>query len=252
MRIIRNPRRMRLVLGLGLAGAVAAAGVAIAVAPTQTISGSVSPTVLPKHGFAPVTAKVNLDVISGDANQPPPLTQATVQFDNQVKVDNKGLAVCQPGKLEGTDAAAARKACPAAIVGTGSANAKVTFPDQAAIDAPAPITIFNGPPQGGNPVVIIHAYTTVPAPTTFVVSGTLSRVAGGRKITFDVPPIGGGYGALVHFNASLGKKFKVGRVKKSYANAKCAKGAISVQGEFIYGDGTDNKLSATVKCKGRG
>src|SRR5262245_54548984 len=133
MRIIRRPRRMRLALGLGLAGAVVAAGVAIAVAPTQTISGSVSPTVLPKHGFAPVTAKVNLDIVSGDANQPPALIRATVQFDNQIKVENKGLAVCRPGKLEGTDAPAARKACPAAIIGTGTANAKVTFPDQAAI-----------------------------------------------------------------------------------------------------------------------
>ena len=252
MRIIRK-RRMRLALGLGLAGAVTATGIAIAVAPTQTISGSVSPSVLPKHGFAAVTAKVNLDIISGDANQPPPLTRATVQFDNQVRVDNRGLAVCQPGKLEGTDAPSARRACPAAIIGTGSANAKVTFPDQAPIDAPAPITIFNGPPRGGNPVVIIHAYTTVPAPTTFVVTGTLQKAGGGgRKISFDIPPIAGGYGALVHFSASLGKKFKVGKQRKSYANAKCSRGKIGVQGEFVYGDGTDNRLSAKVKCKGKG
>jgi hypothetical protein len=235
-------------LALGALGALAYAGAAIALPPTQTFSGSVSPTTLPKHSFAPVTAKFNLDITSADANPPPRLQTATVHFDNQVKVDAKGLAVCQPSKLENTDAPAARKACPQSIIGTGFANAKVTFPDQAPIDAPAPVTLFNGPPQGGNPVIIIHAYTTVPAPTTFIVPGTLIH----NSVTFTVPPIAGGYGTLVHYDSRVGRKYKVHGQKKSYANAKCAKGKLTVTSDFVYEDGTNNHTVTTAKCHGKG
>jgi len=250
----RNRRRRiaRVALALGSLGALAYAGVAIGVPPTQTFSGSISPTSLPKHSFAPVTAKVNLDVTSGDSNPPPKMLTATAVFDNQVKVNFKGLPTCQPSKLENTDQNAARKACRSAIIGTGFANAKVTFPDQAPIDAPAPVTLFNGAPKGGNPQIIIHAYTTVPAPTTFIVPGVLHKIAGGNQsVTFQVPPIAGGYGTLVHFNTSIGRRFRVGRRSSSYANAKCAKGSITLQGDFAYEDGTANHTTFSAKCQGR-
>ena len=250
----RNRKRRILlsVAALSAVGAVAVAGVAIGVPPTQTFSGSISPSSLPKHGFAPVTAKINLDITSGDANPPPRLQTATAVFDNQVKVDFKGLATCNPSKLENTDQNAARKACRSSIIGTGFANAKVTFPDQAPIDAPAPVTLFNGAPKGGNPQIIIHAYTTVPAPTTFIVPGVLRKIGGGKQtVTFLVPPIAGGYGTLVHFNTSIGRKFKRGTAKHSYANAKCAKGAITLQGDFAYEDGTANHTTFSAKCQGK-
>jgi hypothetical protein len=230
---------------------VIVAGVATGAAPTQTLTGSVSPSVLSKHSFTGVTAKFNLDITSSDANPPPPLLTSTIHFDNQVKVDFKGLAVCRPGKLENTNAGQARKACPQAIIGRGFGNAKVTFPDQAPIDAPSPITLFNGPPAGGNPKVIIHAYTTVPAPTTFIVPGVLRNSGGGKSITFEVPPIAGGYGTLVHFDTRLGRKFKVGRQTHSYANAKCAQGHLTVEGDFKYLDGTASHTTFSAKCVGK-
>jgi hypothetical protein len=252
MKRIRKRRVTRLALALGALGALAYAGVAIGVPPTQTFSGSIHPSSLPKHRFAPVTAKVNLDVTSGDSNPPPKMLQATSVFDNQVKVNFKGLPTCQPSKLENTDQNAARKACRSSIIGIGFANAKVTFPDQAPIDAPAPVTLFNGPPQGGNPTIIIHAYTTVPAPTTFIVPGVLHKIGGGKQsITFQVPPIAGGYGTLVHFDTSIGRKFKVHGHSVSYANAKCAKGSISLEGDFSYEDGTNNHTTFSAKCQGR-
>lgn len=251
---MKKNRRRRITLwvaALGAVGAVAVAGVAIGVPPTQTFSGSISPTSLPKHQFAPVRAKINLDITSGDSNPPPRMQTATAIFDNQVKVNFKGLPTCQPSRLENTDAPAARKACRSAIIGTGFANAKVTFPDQAPIDAPAPVTLFNGAPKGGNPQIIIHAYTTVPAPTTFIVPGVLRKIGGGKQsISYVVPPIAGGYGTLVHFNATLSRKFKVKGHSQSYYNAKCAKGSISLQGDFTYEDGTANHTDFSAKCHG--
>lgn len=248
----RKRRIKFLVLALGSVGALVIAGVAFGVPPTQTFSGSFSPTTLPKHKFAPVTGKVGLDITSGDANPPPKLQTGTAIFDNQVKVDFKGLPTCAPSKLENTDPPAARKACASAIIGTGFANAKVTFPDQAPIDAPSAVTLFNGAPVGGNPQIIIHAYLTIPAPTTFIVPGVLHKVAGGKQsITFQVPPIAGGYGTLVHFDTSIGRKFKRGGRSHSYANAKCATGTISLEGDWTYEDGTHNHTTFSAKCQGR-
>ena len=250
---MRKIRKRRLAVALGLVAAVAAASIAIGAAPTQTFSGSIKPNVLPKKEFAPVTGKFNLDITSSDTNLPPPLVSQTTFFDNQIKVEHKGVPVCQPGKLESTDATQARKACKQAIIGKGFANAKVLFPEETTpIDAPAPITIFNGPPAGSNPRVIIHAYTTVPAPTTFIVPGVLRKQGSKQKITFEVPPIAGGYGTLVHFDAKLGAKFNVKGEQISYANAKCQKGKITLQGDFVYQDGTSNHTNFSAKCQGKG
>lgn len=248
----KRKRRIGLLLVAGgLVAAVAASSVAIGAAPTQTFTATVSPSKLPKKGFAPARARFNLDIRSSDANLPPPLQTATVQFDNQVKVQHKGVPVCPPGKLENTDSPAARKACGKAIIGTGSALAKVQFPGQGPLDAPSPITLFNGPPRGGNPVIIIHAYTTIPAPTTFIVPGVLRRAGGGLQVTFQVPPIAGGYGTLIHLDTSIGRKFKVKGKKKSYSNAKCSRGQLTLGGTFVYQDGTQNTTSYSAPCKGR-
>ena len=248
----KRKRRAIAALALGSTAALVVAGVAIGVPPTQTFSGRISPTSLPKNSFAPVTAKINLDVTSGDTNPPPKLLTATAIFDNQVKVNFKGLPTCNPAKIENTTPPVARKACKQSIIGTGFANAKVTFPAQAPIDAPAPVTLFNGAPKGGAPQIIIHAYTTVPAPTTFIVPGVLRKVAGGKQsITFQIPPIAGGYGTLVHFDTSIGKKFKVKGKSQSYANGKCAKGKITLEGDFAYEDGTANHTTFSAKCQGK-
>lgn len=252
MKRIRKRRIVRLALGFGLVGALAYAGVAIGVPPTQTFSGSIRPTSLPKHGFAPITAKVNLDITSGDSNPPPKMQTATATFDNQVKVNFRGLPVCRPSQLENTDPPAARKACRSSIIGTGFSDAKVTFPDQAPIDAPSAVTLFNGAPVGGRPQIIIHAYLTIPAPTTFIVPGVLRKIAGGKQqITFQVPPIAGGYGTLTHFDTTIGRKFKFHGHSESYANAKCAKGSINLQGDFTYEDGTSNHTTFSAKCHGK-
>jgi hypothetical protein len=250
MRINRRWRTSRLALVVGLVLAFGLAAVATASPPTQTFTGQVSPSKLPKRSFAPVRAHFDLDIHSTDAALPPKLQTATIQFDNQVKVDAKGLPTCPTAKLENTDTPSARKACGDAIIGTGFANAKVQFPDQAPIDAPSGITLFNGPPQGGNPVIIIHAYITVPAPTTFIVPGVLHKAGGGLQVTFQVPPIAGGYGTLVHFDTSINRRYKVGGKTKSYALAKCSKGKFTLGGSFTYDDGTTNPSSFIAPCKG--
>jgi len=219
------------------------------------INGTFSPSKLPQKQFAPITLKANGQISTKDGKVPPRLDRIVLEFDKDGKVNTKGLPVCQPGKLTSTDAKAARKACPKAIVGTGFATAQVTFPEQAPIPANAPLTIFNGPKKGGNPTVIVHAYTTVPAPTTFIVTAVLRKGKGAYryKVDVQVPQIAGGYGAMTSFRFKVFKKFKVGKGKRaktfSYATARCSHGNLQARGLFKFADGTEFFGKVVRPCK---
>src|SRR5262249_36631836 len=148
--------------------------------------------------------------------------------DRNGLVQTKGLPVCQPSKLENTTPDAARKACASSIVGLGSSSAQIVFPDQGPIPVTSPITIFNGPRIGGNPSVIVHAYITVPAPTTFVIPAPIVRT-GGRyryEVTSNIPPIAGGYGSLTHVDFNVHKTWRSRGKRVSYASARCTDGRL--------------------------
>jgi hypothetical protein len=249
-----NPKGARRLLFAGLTAlaALGMAGTAVA-SETTSFTATVSPSKLSKSKFTPASVHFNLDISGNTIGglMPSPLAAADVKLDRAAKIDAKGIPTCPTQKLENTTPDAARQVCKTAIIGTGFADAKVLFPGNTSlIDAPSPVTVFNGPPAGGNPVFIIHAYTTIPVPTTFVVPGTFVRSSGlfGRQIHFDMPPIAGGYGSLVHFDVTVNKKFKVKGKPHSYGSAKCKSGTLNYEGAFAYQDGFAQTVPGSVKC----
>lgn len=258
-KISQGLRRLRRPLALGVVLALVAGGVALAEQVRVgkiivNVDGGFTPTSLPKKRFAPITLQASSDISMVDGTVPPPLQKLVLDFDRNGLVQTKGLPVCLPSKLENTDATAARKACRSAIVGTGSASAEITFPDQGPVPATSPLTIFNGPRQGGNPSVIVHAYLTIPAPTTFVILAPIVRTSGPYRyqVTSNIPPIAGGYGSVTHFDFKVHKTWKAGGKTVSYASARCANGRLQAQGQFTFGDGTVASGSVFRPCKSRG
>jgi hypothetical protein len=174
-----------------------------------------------------------------------------IEFDRAGKVDTKNLPTCKPAKLQNTDARAARKACKAAIVGTGKADAKIVFPGQSPVDAPAPVTVFNGTPIHGHPNFLIHAYTTVPVPTTFVVPGELTKLHGkyGTKLTLRVPKIAGGSGSLVLFHVRVHRTWTAKGKKHSYISGSCPSShKLLIKGTFSYRGAPKQVASDIAKC----
>ena len=112
------------------------------------------------------------------------------------------------------------------------------------------MTAFNGKPQGGKPVFLIHAYTTVPAPTTFIVPGAILKSSKpfGHQLTLHVPPIAGGAGSLVHFDVNVKRKWKYKGEKHSYISGKCKGGQFEIEGTFDFGDGSHEVVPATDNC----
>ena len=125
------------------------------------------------------------------------------------------------------------------------------FPDQAPIDAPAPVTAFNGKPQGGKPVFLIHAYTTVPAPTTFIVPGTIVKSSEALRRAADAqgPADRRRRGlASVHFDVKVKRTWKDKGEKHSYISGKCKGGEFNIEGTFDFGDGSHETVPATDSC----
>src|SRR5262245_49564822 len=173
-------RKLSGVIALGLALALGVTSIATgervqAGKLVLDVGGGFTPRSLPKKSVAPITLKVRADISTTDGSVPSPLQKLVLDFDRNGRLQNRGLPTCQPSQLENTTPPAARSACKGAIVGTGSVSALIALPAQAPIPATSPLTIFNGPKRGGNPSVIIHAYTVIPAPATFVIPSTITQ-----------------------------------------------------------------------------
>jgi len=212
--------------------------------------GGFTPQQLPRRTYVPIAFKGHADLKAVDGTTPPPLRQLVLNFDRDGRLSTGGLGTCQPAELEEVTPKQARARCPGAIVGSGHATALITLPGQPAIFASSPVTFFNGPRQGGKPTVILHARTTAPAVQNFVITIPIEKRGGlyRYRATIDVPPIAGGFGALVHLDASVNRRYSSQGKKRSYVSARCGDGIFRTRGRFTFAEGTIIEGSVEKAC----
>jgi hypothetical protein len=203
--------------------------------------GGFAPKALPRHEDAPITLHGGGSISTASGELPPILKELTFLFDRHGAVDTTGLPICTEGKLAATTVAKARADCPKAIVGEGEGTAIVKFPEQPQIKASSPITLFNGPPEHGDPTVLAHAYLSVPAPTTYIVPIVIEPVHDGiygYRTKATIPKIAGGYGVPISGQIEIGKKWTYKGEPHSYIAARCEDGKLQAKGEFTFTDAT--------------
>lgn len=213
--------------------------------------GGFRPTALPEHRNAPITLQGRGKISTVSHELPPPLGKLMLEYDRHASVQTTGLPVCSAARLELTDVPTARGRCPGAIVGKGDVHAIVDFPEKARIPISSPITLFNGPKVHGFPTVLAHAYTTVPAPTTFVVPvviETIHRGEFGYRTKIDVPAFAGGAGVLISGSLKIGKRWSYKGQRYSFVNARCEVGHLQVRGELSFTDGTYVEGTLVKSC----
>jgi hypothetical protein len=205
-----------------------------------TADGGFTPRILPRSSYAPIDFEGRADLKAVDGTIPPPLQQLVLDFDRDGRLSTAGIPVCQLSQLEEVTPQEARRRCPGAIVGTGRADAVIGLGGQPPFLASSPITLFNGPRLGGKPTVILHARTTAPAVQNFVITIPIEKRPGTfrYRATVDLPPIADGAGSLVHLDASVGKRYRLGGKERSYVAARCGDGVLRTHGRFTFGDGT--------------
>jgi hypothetical protein len=221
-----------------LAMSGAALAIVLRTGPIEVVAdGGFTPTTLPKHEFAPITIHGGGSIGTTDGSLPPILKKLTVWYDKHGEVVTKGLPYCTKGKLAATTAKTARKVCADSIIGEGHGTALVAFPEQAPFKAGSPLTIFNAAPHHGNPTVLVHAYLSVPAPTTYIIPVEIQRIHNGPfgfKTEGTIPKIAGGYGIPLEGELTIGKKWTYKGKRLSYVNASCPSGKLQAKAELEF------------------
>jgi hypothetical protein len=216
-----------------------------------TDDGGILPTKLPRHGTAPITARLFGEVETRDGSHPPALRSADIEIDKTIEVDAVGLPTCRFGQLQATSSVDARRVCKDAVVGSGTAKVEVSFPEQAPIVSTGPVTIFNGGVHGKTTDVFVHAYVNVPAPTAVVTKATVTRIHRGPyglEIKAKIPRIAGGAGSATRFDLSIGREYIYKGQKKSFLEAGCPTGRWLARGQAGFDDGTRVALAHVFTC----
>jgi hypothetical protein len=240
-----------IVASAAIAGAVGA-GVTTPDGNTQAVGVLITPKKLSKKtytaGALEATTKLTTTAASGI---PSPTVRVILDFDKNAKIFTKGIPTCDPAKLQNTSTTVAEQQCGSAKIGSGTAAA--LLPVGANIYTVNQIvTAFNGVPQGGKPVVILHTYGTTPIQTTLVLVGTVTnynKEGYGPRLDLEVPKIAGGAGALTDFNVKISKKYKYKGESVSFISAKCPNSKkLKARAQFIFLDGESSTPTSTQSC----
>jgi hypothetical protein len=219
---------------------------------TQSMEAAISPKALYKKTSSP--GSLFVDVKTGTTNPaspaPSPAVHDVIDFDQNLSLASKGLPTCAAAKIQNTSTEEAERACGNAIIGKGEAT--TLLPLGTLYTAPGKVVAFNGTPQGGKPVVLLHAYVTSPIVTTLVLVGVVSdygKEGYGPRLDVTIPPIAGSSGAITDFKVTIKKSWTYKGKKMSFINAKCpASKKLKYRGAFTYKDGTTITATHTQAC----
>jgi len=249
-------------LGLVVAGGLGAASLALAVPNTQTISGNITPSKLPKTTRVPVRLFTDVAATnSGNPNNiPNPTTLALVDTDKDGAYQQKGLVTCDPTKFTSqTTEAQAKSLCGPAQIGTGSSQIQVpTGASTPPINISATVTAFNGKGK----TIIFHTYNSLSGEQTLI--GTIQKAskapppggAGpnyGTTLSTPVPPLAGGTAVIAEFNVGLKKVYHFHGKKLSVFTARCGSDKkLYEQARFTDNKGQVAVASGSQKCTQKG
>lgn len=218
-------------------------------------NGGISPTKLPKHGSAPVTARIEGEVKTQDGSHPAALQDLEAEIDHTIVVDAVGLPTCKETQLQATSSATAKKVCGDAIVGKGTAEVEVAFPEQKPFRSTGPLLLFNGGVHGATTTVLLHAYVDVPAPTAVIVRATVTRIHQGRyglRLKAHIPEVAGGAGSATAFELAIGRRYTYKGRKKSFLSAGCPTGSWATKGSLSFSDQTRLGFTHVFTCMPQG
>ncbi len=214
-------------------------------------NGRISPTKLPKHTQAPISALIDGEIETVDGGHPPALETVAVDIDKTIELHAEGLPVCPEGQLVGRSTSIAKKVCREAIVGSGEGEAEVAFPEQKPFKAKGPLVLFNGGVHGGSTLLFGHFYAPVPAPTAIVIPVKLTHIHRGHfglRAVARIPAIAGGAGSATRFRFKVRRTFSLKGRTESYLTASCPTGHYYTEGKASFADGTIVSISHAFAC----
>lgn len=213
--------------------------------------GRIWPDKLPRHEQAPATGQIHARFSTRDGSHLPAVKQLTIDFDRTLQVNAEGLPTCSAADLTARTTAVVKRVCADAIVGSGSGEVEIAFPEQAPIVAKSPLIAFNGGVHGGTTVVFVHSYINVPTPTAVVAEARITAIDQshyGMHTVTRIPPIAGGAGSVTRVDMSFGRTFSFRGKQQSFLTASCPSGRYFIQGQLDFDDGTNLHIAHILPC----
>jgi hypothetical protein len=198
----------------------------------------------PRTKLAPITLHFSGRIATVDGSQPPALKDFIVETGKTGAIDTKGVPVCGRGRIEATSTQAAERACRGAIVGRGSTEVRVAFPESTPFTAKGPLVIFNGGTKRDKTLILIHAYVAVPAPTAIVETITITKEHKGPynlHAAGPIPLIAGGSGSVTSFDLTINRP--------DYLMASCLGGMFFAHVVATFRNETEVSGSLTRPCQ---
>jgi hypothetical protein len=189
------------------------------------LDGGVTPQTLPKHDLTPIALTLSGKVSTSDGTHPSALRELMIELDKNGALNATGLPVCGKSQLETRSDSAARRACRASIVGSGTADVEIASLEAERISLP--LTLFNGGVRDGPTTLFIRSSIGVPTPAPIIATVKIKKIHMGRYglgTVTKIPPIAGGSGSLLDFNLKVKRLFTYKGTQESYAMARCFDG----------------------------
>lgn len=198
-----------------------------------TIGAAVMPRALPSHEMRPVALELKGKIAANGDSHPSALREMVMDLDRDIALDSGGLPVCHRGGRDmRRSLGEVAKLCDDAIVGHGSAEFEIEFPEQQPIRTASKVVVFN---SGGGAAAVASfsavAEVTVPAPTLIAMPIELTRIhtgAFGLRAVAKVPVVAGGSGSLLSFELELRRGFDRRGSRANLVTARCP------DGEFVF------------------
>lgn len=248
------------VLALALLAATPAAAELIQEGQVRvSVSGSLEPKRLPRHGTAPIAMRIGGQISSTSPGDPPQLKSVSFAFNRAGKLDLAGLPKCRLGRIDPSTTAEALLACRPALVGEGHFSANVRFPEQSPFPSEGKVLSFNGVLRG-QPVIFAHIYGTEPVPTSYVLPLAVHKGKGAFATRLDasLPQVTGKWGYVTGLDLRLGGAAASPRAR-GFLSAGCPApkgfpGALFplVRTSFAFVGGKTLTTTLTRSCKATG
>jgi hypothetical protein len=208
-----------------------------------TFNGGVTPKALSKTKMEPISLSVSGKIDTADGTHPPALSEVVIDTDRNGTINVSGVPTCRQGQLEAQTTANAEKACKPALLGTGTTDVEVLFPESNPIQIHSKLLAVNGGTKGGVTTIYIHAYLTSPIAAAIVTTVKIStehKGPYGTKSVASIPKIAGGAGSVTAFSLTFPKKqFAYKGKKHGYLLARCPTGKFLAEAEAKFSDATN-------------
>lgn len=223
-------------------------------------SGGIEPGALPRDSRAPISISVVGTIRTLSGERPPALRGISIAINQGGHIDSRGLPVCPRGLIEPSSSAEALARCGPALVGRGSYDADVAFPEQSAFPSHGQILAFNAR-LNGKQAILAHVYGAEPVPITRIIVFRIEERRGtfGTVLRGNLPASLNRWGYLKQISLSLHREYTYRGQRRSYLSAACSAPAGFPGATFpfalasmAFADGRTLSSTLTRSCTVRG